>query len=487
MKKLLFKIVSAVCVAAMAINVYAFAAGNANADSDQVEAFVERGYSLILQRESDATGMQYWADKLRNNEIDAAHMVMGFLGSDEYTSRHNSHEATVEILYNVMLSRNSDPTGLAEWTGYLDCGVSYEYIINGFSGSQEFMGLCNSYGITAGTIQLTESRDQNIKTTKFVNLCYQNILGRAADSMGLNNWTSRINNHEIYPEELILGFLGAPECAPLIESDEGYVDTLYRAVFGRNADEAGREYWLNSISEHNRQFVFDGFINSAEFAALIAEYDLTLRPTPQRLTANTRMVCLTFDDGPYSPVTNRILDNLEAVGGHATFFVVGDRVPSYLSCVTRAEALGCEIANHTYDHRSTLTSMSGETVAWEIAGCNDAITAATGHGPSIMRPVGGAYNETVSANVGLPMIIWSLDTQDWRYRDSAHVASAILDNVSDGDIILMHDLYVSTADAMDIVIPELVRRGYTLVTVSEMAEARGLNMQAGTAYYSVRP
>ena len=131
--------------------------------------------------------------------------------------------------------------------------------------------------------------------------------------------------------------------------------------------------------------------------------------------------------------------------------------------------------------------MSGESVAWEIAGCNDEITAALGHGPSIMRPVGGAYNETVAANVGLPMIIWSLDTQDWRYRDSAHVASAILDNVSDGDIILMHDLYSSTADAMDIVIPELVRRGYTLVTVSEMAEARGLNLQAGSAYYSVRP
>ena len=86
----------------------------------------------------------------------------------------------------------------------------------------------------------------------------------------------------------------------------------------------------------------------------------------------------------------------------------------------------------------------------------------------------------------MPMIIWSLDTQDWKNRNATMTANAILNNVSDGDIILMHDLYSSTADAMEIVIPELVRRGYTLVTVSELAEAKGVDLEDGGAYYSIR-
>ena len=96
----------------------------------------------------------------------------------------------------------------------------------------------------------------------------------------------------------------------------------------------------------------------------------TPTPTPSPTPLPNKMIALTFDDGPYSPVTNRILNMLEQYHGHATFFVVGDRVNSYKDTVLRAMSLGCEIGNHTYDHKSTLTSMSASMVQWEISNCN---------------------------------------------------------------------------------------------------------------------
>ena len=126
------------------------------------------------------------------------------------------------------------------------------------------------------------------------------------------------------------------------------------------------------------------------------------------------------------------------------------------------------------------------TVRSEVSGCNTVVEDLIGVRPKVMRPCGGSFSDTTRANVGMPMIIWSLDTQDWKHRDTQKTVNAILNNVSDGDIILMHDLYPSTAGAMEIVIPELTRRGYTLVTVSELAEAKGIDLEDGAAYYSLR-
>jgi peptidoglycan/xylan/chitin deacetylase (PgdA/CDA1 family) len=92
----------------------------------------------------------------------------------------------------------------------------------------------------------------------------------------------------------------------------------------------------------------------------------------------------------------------------------------------------------------------------------------------------------VAAAVGKPMINWSIDTLDWKSKNAASVQSKVLDNVKDGDIVLMHDLYKSTADACDVIIPELVKRGYQLVTVSELAAAKGVTLQNGTLYNSMR-
>lgn len=198
---------------------------------------------------------------------------------------------------------------------------------------------------------------------------------------------------------------------------------------------------------------------------------------------NKRMVALTYDDGPsqYTPI---ILDLLKKHKSAATFFVVGNRVSSYPDAVKRTYEMGCEIGNHTYSH-SILTSIDVSSIQSQISATNSAVKSVTGASPVVMRPPGGGYNGTVQNAVGMPLIMWSIDTLDWKTRNAAATQSAVLDSVKDGDVVLMHDLHGPTAEASKVIIPELVRRGYQLVTVSELAQCRG-GISKGVVYNSFR-
>ena len=114
------------------------------------------------------------------------------------------------------------------------------------------------------------------------------------------------------------------------------------------------------------------------------------------------------------------------------------------------------------------------------------ILAATGANASICRTPGGSVNSTVRSAVGMPIIMWSIDTIDWKTRDTWSTVNIVLNNVRDGDIILMHDIHSPTIAAAEILIPELVARGYQLVTVSELAQYKGIQMQNGQVYSSFR-
>lgn len=193
------------------------------------------------------------------------------------------------------------------------------------------------------------------------------------------------------------------------------------------------------------------------------------------------MVALTYDDGPYSPVTNRILDTLEKYNGRATFFIVGSRVSSYEECLKRSVSLGCEIGNHTYNH-TILTSVNADKIKSEINSTNNAVKKVTGISPVVVRTPGGAVNSTVKSTIPYPLFNWSVDTLDWKYRNADSVASKIKNNVRDGSIVLMHDLYGSTATATEEVVPWLVKKGYQLVTVSELMAVKGIDAKAGNLY-----
>ena len=203
----------------------------------------------------------------------------------------------------------------------------------------------------------------------------------------------------------------------------------------------------------------------------------------RKIDKNKKMVALTYDDGP-SIYTPRILKTLKENNSVATFFVVGNRVPMYSDTVKKAYDMGCEIGNHTYEHKS-LPNLSETEVKRQISKTNKVVKKAIGEKPVIMRPTGGATNANVKQWVGMPSIIWSIDTLDWKTRNADSTKKAVLDHVKDGDIVLMHDLYSATASASETIIPELVKRGYQLVTVSELAECRGGMKETG-AYYSFR-
>ena len=203
----------------------------------------------------------------------------------------------------------------------------------------------------------------------------------------------------------------------------------------------------------------------------------------RKIDKNKKMVALTYDDGP-SIYTPRVLKTLKKNNAVATFFVVGNRVPTYSDTVKKAHDMGCEIGNHTYEHKS-LPNLSETEVKRQISKTNKEVKKAIGEKPVIMRPTGGATNANVKQWVGMPSIIWSIDTLDWKTRNADSTKKAVLDHVKDGDIVLMHDLYSATASASETIIPELVKRGYQLVTVSELAECRGGMKETG-AYYSFR-
>ena len=197
------------------------------------------------------------------------------------------------------------------------------------------------------------------------------------------------------------------------------------------------------------------------------------------------MVALTFDDGPMASVGNRIMDCLAQYGGKATFYVVGNRCPGYAAEMQRMAAEGHEIGNHTYEHKY-LHKLGAEQIQYQVNKGSEAIQAVCGVVPATVRLPGGNKNATVLANVNAPMIMWSIDTLDWKTRNTQSTVDKVLGSVRDGDIVLMHELYSQTGDAALQIIPALVERGYQLVTVSEMAQYRG-GLENGKLYYSFRP
>lgn len=193
------------------------------------------------------------------------------------------------------------------------------------------------------------------------------------------------------------------------------------------------------------------------------------------------MIALTFDDGPNYKTTKRLLDILEQYNAKATFFMVGNRTQGKNAELLKRELeMGCELGNHTYDH-----SHYGKNVTKDdITRSAEAIKKASGQYPTAFRCTGGIISDTIRKNSGAPIYYWSVDTEDWKSRNADAVARKLLSEVSNGDIILMHDIYETTIDAVEKVMPELVKRGYQFVTVSELMQANNIATENGKQYFS---
>lgn len=192
------------------------------------------------------------------------------------------------------------------------------------------------------------------------------------------------------------------------------------------------------------------------------------------------MIALTFDDGP-GKRTGELLEALAANHAHATFFMQGKNVSRYQSEVKRMKEIGCELGSHSFDHPD-LSKMDAAGIRDQIDRTNQNLKDAAGQPASVLRPPYGAIGSTLKSVAGMPLILWNIDTLDWKTRNAQATIDNVMQKAKDGDIILMHDIHTESVDAAIVLIPKLIESGYQLVTVSEMAAARGIGMQNGNSY-----
>lgn len=209
---------------------------------------------------------------------------------------------------------------------------------------------------------------------------------------------------------------------------------------------------------------------------------------PAKAPANTidpdkPMIALTFDDGPKAVYTKRILNTLKKYNARATFFVLGSSVQGNEDCIRLADEIGCEIGNHTFNH-DNLIAGSVEKAKQTLEKTSDVIKNITNKRTNLVRPPFGNINIDLQKKLNYSFIMWSVDTEDWITNNTSNIVSNILSDVYDGSIVLMHDIYPSTADAVEIAIPQLIDKGYQLVTVSELLEYKNANKTNGNIYYS---
>lgn len=186
------------------------------------------------------------------------------------------------------------------------------------------------------------------------------------------------------------------------------------------------------------------------------------------------MVALTFDDGPDARWTPQILDVLANKGAKATFFVLGREVEKNPQIAARIVREGHVIGNHGYSH-TLLTRLSSGQISSELARANNAISAATGVQPRLLRPVGGAFNQTVlntATQNGFSVILWSVDPQDWKGINATTVVTRVLANTKQGSIILLHSgegpNLTGTVQGLPRIIDQLRAKGLQLVTIPEL-------------------
>ena len=187
-------------------------------------------------------------------------------------------------------------------------------------------------------------------------------------------------------------------------------------------------------------------------------------------------IAFTFDDGP-GEYTDELLDCLEENNAHATFFMLGQNVGSWESTVQRMADIGCEIGSHSWDHPN-LYDLSMDSVAKQFSDTDAAREKACGQKASVARAPYGNWSDDIISTVGKPFFTWSLDSLDWSYLDVNKDYDAVMNgDLTDGSIILMHDIHEPSVQAAIKMIPELVQKGYKLMTVSELAAAKGVTLQ----------
>lgn len=205
-----------------------------------------------------------------------------------------------------------------------------------------------------------------------------------------------------------------------------------------------------------------------------------LNPNAPVLNPKAKTIAITFDDGPNKNTTS-VINTLKQNHMNATFFMIGSNVELYPNTVKELAENGNEIGSHTYSHKQ-LTKLKEEELTKDLQSTDEAIQKITGQTVSLIRPPYGSISDTLKKELNYSFILWSIDTEDWKHKDVQKTVDIILEEVEDGDIILLHDIHYTTSEALKLVLPELYIRGYQVVTVSKLAELKGISLEKNTIY-----
>lgn len=198
-----------------------------------------------------------------------------------------------------------------------------------------------------------------------------------------------------------------------------------------------------------------------------------------------KLIAFTFDDGPSETNTNYLLDNLDKYDAKVTFFVLGSRVNSNKETIKRAYLEGNDIGSHTYNHRN-LNLLSDVALMDEVKKTNEAIKGIIGTSPTLLRPPYGNLTDHGKELANMSIVLWNIDPLDWKYKDKNRVSQEIIEHAHDGAIVLVHDIYKSSVEGALLAMEELQKQGYAFVTINEMAQLRGIELDTTTSYFSMK-
>ena len=199
-----------------------------------------------------------------------------------------------------------------------------------------------------------------------------------------------------------------------------------------------------------------------------------------------KLIALTFDDGPRRSTTTALLDGLAQRGVHATFFLIGAQVEGNEDVVRRMEKEGHQIGIHTYDHVK-LTGLSRADFDAQVGRTRDLLAGILGRRDFLLRPPYGMTDASVKAWAESPIIIWSIDPEDWRDQNAPREVAEVTAQARDGAIVLMHDIFPASVDAALQIVDQLHAQGYLFVTVEELFAARHIQLEAGKSYSNAYP
>ncbi|MBQ4343194.1 MAG: polysaccharide deacetylase family protein [Erysipelotrichaceae bacterium] len=197
------------------------------------------------------------------------------------------------------------------------------------------------------------------------------------------------------------------------------------------------------------------------------------------------MVAMTYDDGPRAGITDEILKVFDEHDSVATFFIVGEKVEKNAEILKEAIRLNCELGHHTYSHKD-MSKLSKQELDDQLNLTQQAVYQYVDNNymMKIARPTFGNTSAALQSYMDFPLILWSIDTRDWSHQNVDKSVAEVLMHVQDGDVILMHDDYEATLEATKILVPELIKRGYQLVSVSELFTYKQIELVPARIYKS---